>query len=38
MAKPILEEWIEMIEDDVKKTVKEIKYFIEHPKNERRLK
>lgn len=37
MVKPILEEWIEMIEDDMKKAVKEIKYFIEHPKNKEEI-
>jgi hypothetical protein len=32
-VKSILEEWIEMIEKDVKKAIKEVKYFIENPKN-----
>ena len=31
--KPLLEELIVMVEDDVKKAVKKIKHFIENPKN-----
>jgi hypothetical protein len=36
MVKPLLEELIDMVEEDVKSAIKEIKYFIENPKNKKK--